>query len=210
MYDHEAMGVELPAELDFPTVCEQKTVRRAWSHNGWEAALETVLQWLWNKHDLLAGVARPPSAAVNEGNRPALAAYCENLPREATRRQAKPEVQSSRSHRAEAPQEGVDLGSAKSAVQRTATGRCSHGTPALPGNRMLASCLLQRAGAVEHLVQRLEALPTGAEAASLVWTPSLANRATGERAGPVCRRRKGRLEDAAGKKIKSGRLSACG
>ena len=66
-------------------------------------------------------------------------------------------------------------------------GRCSHGTPALRGKR---SCLLQRTGAVEHLVQRHEELPPVAEAASRVWTTSLANCATGACAGPVCRRMK--------------------
>ena len=80
-YDHEAMGLELPAN----TMWEQRRIRHKWCRNGWEAALERVLQWMWAKHSSLTGLTRPPSAAVNKGNRPALAAYCENLPAGATR-----------------------------------------------------------------------------------------------------------------------------
>ena len=75
VYDHVAMKKDLPA--DCQPMFLQKAVTRGWIQAPWEEALEQTLHWLWTKHGLLLGQARPPSAAVNDGNRAAIAAFIE-------------------------------------------------------------------------------------------------------------------------------------
>ena len=72
------MDLAVPEDVDRTYHCA--THSRAFSLGGWEAALETVLEWLWTKHQLLVGQPRPASAYLNQDSRAAIAAFIDSLP----------------------------------------------------------------------------------------------------------------------------------
>ena len=108
-YDHHAMRKGLPADCQ-PMLLRTR-IYRHWNLSSWEAALELALCWLWTKHELLTGEARPPSAAVNEGNRPALAAGIQKLTTERLQKRPRGEaVAEMNGTRLHGPGQGVHRG----------------------------------------------------------------------------------------------------